>query len=78
MAQASACAILAFEEEDMRTIRIEEIPVENIEEFWNIHIKYLIEDSIITDEEDIDYAVAVDYTILSNELDKAETLELGE
>ena len=32
----------------------------------------------ITDEEDIDYVVAVDYSILSNELDKAETLELRE
>ena len=61
MAQASACAILAFEEENMRTIRIEEIPVENIEEFWNIHIKYLIEDSIITDEEDIEYFQSTEY-----------------
>lgn len=45
----------------MRTIQIEEIPVENIEEFWKIHIKYLIEDDIIIDEEDIEYFQSTEY-----------------
>ena len=35
-------------------IRIEEIPVDRIEEFWEIHLKYLVDDAIIEDEEDID------------------------
>lgn len=34
-------------------IKIEEIPVENIHEFWARHIKYLVDDGIIDDEEDI-------------------------
>lgn len=42
-------------------IRIEEIPIERIDEFWNIHIKYLIDDGIITDEEDIDYFKGEEY-----------------
>lgn len=42
-------------------IRIEEIPIERIEEFWNIHIRYLIDDKIITDEEDIDYFKGEEY-----------------
>lgn len=45
----------------MRTIQIEEIPVENIEEFWKIHIKYVIEDDIIIDEEDIEYFQSTEY-----------------
>ena len=49
-------------------IEIEEIPVENIEEFWRIHIKYLVEDGIVTDEEDIEYFEGDEYreTIESN------------
>ena len=39
----------------MAMIQIEEIPVEHIEEFWKIHIRYLIDDGIIADEEDIEY-----------------------
>lgn len=31
-------------------IEIEEIPVENIDEFWKIHIKYPVEDGIVMDE----------------------------
>ncbi len=42
-------------------IRIEEIPIERIDEFWNIHIKYLIEDEIIVDEKDIDYFKSEEY-----------------
>lgn len=36
-------------------ITIEEIPVENINDFWKIHIDYLIKDEIVTDTEDIEY-----------------------
>lgn len=42
-------------------IRIEEIPVERIDEFWNIHIRYLIDDEIISDEEDIEYFSGDEY-----------------
>lgn len=43
-------------------IKIEEIPVERIDEFWDIHIRYLIDDEIITDEEeDIDYFKGEEY-----------------
>ena len=36
-------------------ISIEEIPVENINDFWKIHLKYLVDDGIIDDPEDIEY-----------------------
>ena len=50
-------------------IRIEEIPVERIDEFWDIHIKYLIDDEIITDQEDIDYFKGEEYRgILKNHM----------
>lgn len=50
-------------------IRIEEIPVERIDEFWDIHIRYLIDDEIITDEEDIDYFKGDEYRgILKNHM----------
>lgn len=42
-------------------IEIQEIPVENIESFWDIHIRYLIEDEIIEDEEDIEYFQSGEY-----------------
>ena len=42
-------------------ITIEEIPIENIEEFWQIHLRYLIDDAIIEDEEDIDYFSGSEY-----------------
>ena len=42
-------------------IRIEEIPVERIDEFWNIHIGYLVDDGIISDEEDIEYFSGDEY-----------------
>ena len=45
----------------MGMIQIEEIPVEHIEEFWKIHIRYLIDDGIITDEEDIEYFQSAEY-----------------
>ena len=42
-------------------IRIEEIPVEKIADFWFIHLKYLIEDGIIDEEEDISYFSGDEY-----------------
>lgn len=42
-------------------IQIEEIPVEHIDEFWKIHIRYLLDDGIVTDEEDIEYFQSADY-----------------
>ncbi len=36
-------------------IEIEEIPVEELDEFWDLHIRYLIDDGIISDAEDIAY-----------------------
>lgn len=42
-------------------INIEEIPVENMEEFWKIHIRYLVDDQIITDPEDIEYFQSEEY-----------------
>ncbi len=44
-----------------REITIEEIPVERIEEFWNIHLKYLVRDGIISDEEDKEYFSGEEY-----------------
>ncbi len=42
-------------------ISIEEIPIERINEFWDIHIKYLVDDGIIDDEEDIAYFTGKEY-----------------
>ena len=42
-------------------IRIEEIPVEDIAEFWMLHLKYLIDDAIIDDEEDVAYFSGDEY-----------------
>ena len=42
-------------------IEIEEIPVENIQEFFKIHIEYLIEGKFITSQEDIDYFSGDEY-----------------
>ena len=36
-------------------IQIEEIPAEDIADFWAIHYEYLIRDGIITDDEDKAY-----------------------
>ncbi len=42
-------------------IWIEEIPVERIDEFWSLHMKYLVDDGIIEDEEDIEYFAGDEY-----------------
>ena len=45
----------------MVSIRIEEIPVERIEEFWQLHYRYLVDDGIIEDEEDKEYFAGAEY-----------------
>ena len=45
----------------MHTIQIEELTVEHIDEFWDIHIRYLLNDGIITDDEDIQYFQSAEY-----------------
>lgn len=42
-------------------ITIEEIPAERIDDFWTIHMNYLVEDEIIDDPEDIDYFSGDEY-----------------
>ncbi|MBQ7065094.1 MAG: GNAT family N-acetyltransferase [Firmicutes bacterium] len=42
-------------------ISIEEIPVAELDEFWELHIRYLIEDGIIEDKEDIAYFTGNEY-----------------
>lgn len=42
-------------------MKIEEIPVERINEFWDIHYAYLINDGIITDDEDKEYFQSEEY-----------------
>jgi len=44
-----------------REIEIQEIPVERIDEFWAIHLPYLIDDGIIADEEDRAYFAGEEY-----------------
>ena len=42
-------------------ITIQEIPVERIDEFWEIHLKYLVEDKIISTGEEIEYFSGNEY-----------------
>jgi len=42
-------------------IAIEEIPLGSIGEFWDAHIAYLVDDGIITDDEDIAYFMGEAY-----------------
>lgn len=42
-------------------IQIEQIPVERTGEFWELHYRYLIDDGIITDEEDKEYFRSGEY-----------------
>ena len=40
---------------------IEEIPVDGLDGFWERHIRYLVDDGIISDEEDIEYFSGREY-----------------
>ena len=42
-------------------ITIEEIPVEELDAFWPLHMRYLIDDGIISDEEDVEYFSGSEY-----------------
>lgn len=42
-------------------IDIEEIRPEALSEFWDTHIRYLVEDGIISDDEDIEYFTGEEY-----------------
>ena len=42
-------------------IEIEEITPEELPAFWDAHIRYLIDDGIISDEEDIEYFTGGEY-----------------
>ena len=42
-------------------IELEEIRLSDLSDFWDSHIKYLIEDEIIYDEEDISYFLGNEY-----------------
>ena len=42
-------------------IRIQEIPVDRIDDFWEIHLRYLIDDAIIDAKEDIAYFSGDEY-----------------
>lgn len=44
-----------------KMINIEEINVQNIAEFWDLHIKYLVDDGIVDDNEDIEYFTGREY-----------------
>ena len=43
------------------TYSIEEIPLERTNEFFSLQMKYLIDDKIITDKEDIEYFESEEY-----------------
>lgn len=49
------------DQEEAQAIAIEEIPPEQIQEFWDLHIRYLVEDGFIDDEEDIEYFSGREY-----------------
>lgn len=42
-------------------IDIREISVNETNVFWDKHIKYLIEDEVVTDKEDIEYFLSSEY-----------------
>ena len=42
-------------------IDIREISVNETNVFWDKHIKYLVEDEIVTDKEDIEYFLSIEY-----------------
>ena len=53
---------LSFEEFDrLPQITFEELAPEQAQEYWPLHINYLIQDGIIEDEEDVEYFSSSDY-----------------
>ena len=52
-------------------ITIQEIPIEQADDFWNAHMKYLLEDEIISDEEDIEYFSGDEYrTVIIDHMER--------
>ena len=52
-------------------IIIQEIPIEQADDFWNAHMKYLLEDEIISDEEDIEYFSGDEYrTVIIDHMER--------
>lgn len=45
----------------LHMIKIEEIPVERKEEYFDLHIRYLTKDEIISDQEDVEYFSGEEY-----------------
>ncbi len=53
-------------------IEIKEISFENVQDFWKEHIRYLIEDEIISKQEDIDYFSGSEYRgIIENHMNSS-------
>jgi len=46
---------------EMEPIKIEQIPVARIDDFWELHYRYLVDDGIVTDEEDTEYFAGPEY-----------------
>lgn len=44
-----------------QTVELEEIPADRLDDFWKLHIRYLTEDGIVTDPEDIAYFSGEEY-----------------
>ena len=55
------CREMAVRAPSALPVTVEEIPPESAADFWDIHIRYLTEDGIVTDEEDIDYFRGEEY-----------------
>ena len=52
-------------------ITIQEISTEKADAFWKEHMKYLVEDEIISEEEDIEYFSVVEYrTVLIDHMER--------
>ena len=50
-------------------IKIEDISTEKMNEFWNLHIRYLLDDGIIYDDEDTAYFTGEEYRgVLENHM----------
>jgi len=56
-------------------VNIEKIPVSHIEEFWQIHYRYLIDEGLLTNEEEKEYFKSPEYrnaieSLMNTEIDR--------
>ena len=60
-------------------LKIEEIPVKRINEYWNIQFRYLVEDGMITTEEEKEYFQSAEYrdVLQGHMLRKPDTLHMA-